>query len=90
LTVTLPLLNAAEHVLFLVAGADKAAPLGAVLSAVSTSEAQTDELLPAARVRPTSRNVEWLVDATAAVLLPPRLRFGLGDHVEQSSNEGKE
>jgi len=66
LTVTLPLLNAAAHVLFLVAGADKAPRLAAVLSAAPTP----DELLPAARVRPSSGELEWLVDAPAAALLP--------------------
>jgi 6-phosphogluconolactonase len=68
LTFTLPVLNAAAHVLFLVAGADKAPRLRAVLAAAPTPD--TSELLPAARVRPSSGELEWLVDAPAAALLP--------------------
>lgn len=68
LTLTLPLLNAAAHVLFLVAGADKAAPLGAVLAAGGAPGAQADATLPAARVRPSAGELEWFVDAPAAAL----------------------
>lgn len=79
LTVTLPLLNAAAHVLFLVAGADKAAQLGAVLPAArslgtsfaaSSGAAGPEEVVPAARVRPSSGELEWLLDASAGALLP--------------------
>src|SRR5690606_38747190 len=68
LTLTLPLLNAAAYVLFLVAGADKAAPLGAVLAAGGAPGAQADATLPAARVRPSAGELEWFVDAPAAAL----------------------
>jgi len=80
LTVTLPLLNAAAHVLFLVAGADKARTLDAVLSAMpapappTTPNVPSHEVAPAARVRPSSGELEWLVDASAGALLPGLLQ----------------
>jgi 6-phosphogluconolactonase len=63
-TFTLPVLCAARHVLFLVAGADKAAALRDVLAPGGASR------LPAARVRPTPGEVTWLVDDSASRLLP--------------------
>ncbi len=63
LTFTLPLLNAAAHVLFLVAGADKARALAQV-----STPADPDRL-PAHRVQPVNGELSWLVDADAAVLL---------------------
>jgi len=65
-TFTLPVLCAARRVLFLVAGADKAATLRDVLAPGGASS------LPAARVCPTSGDVVWLVDDSAARLLPGR------------------
>lgn len=56
-TLTLAVLNAAHTVVFLVAGADKAPALRAVLGGASD--------LPAARVRPASGRLVWLVDAAA-------------------------
>ena len=56
MTVTLPLINAARAVLFVVAGADKAEAVRAVRSGASK--------LPAARVR--ARSTAWLLDAAAA------------------------
>jgi 6-phosphogluconolactonase len=56
MTVTLPLINAARTVLFVVAGADKASAVRAVRSGSSE--------LPAARVR--ARSTVWLLDAAAA------------------------
>ena len=56
MTFTLPLINAARAVLFVVAGADKAA-------AVRSIRAGSHEL-PAARVR--ARSTRWLLDADAA------------------------
>jgi 6-phosphogluconolactonase len=61
LTLTLAVLNAAAHVIFLVAGADKAKALRQVLV--------HREPLPAARVQPVSGDLTWLVDAEAARLL---------------------
>jgi 6-phosphogluconolactonase len=56
MTFTLPLINVARSVLFVAAGADKAAALQAVRSG--------SRELPAARVR--ARSTLWLVDAAAA------------------------
>ena len=56
MTFTFPLINAARSVLFVVAGADKAAALRSVRSGPRD--------LPAARVR--ARSTLWLVDALAA------------------------
>jgi 6-phosphogluconolactonase len=71
LTFTLPLINAAAAVLFLVAGADKAPALARV--AGHPHEPQPVEApgdpLPAQLVRPTTGQLEWLVDAQAASLL---------------------
>jgi 6-phosphogluconolactonase len=60
-TLTLPVLNAARAVRFVVTGEDKAAALRAVLGGRAS--------LPAARVRPASGSVTFLVDASAASLL---------------------
>lgn len=61
ITLTLPVLNAGREVLFLVSGARKAQALAKVFApAAGISEA------PAARVRPASGELIWLVDAAAA------------------------
>ncbi len=59
-TMTLPLLNAARHVLFLVGGAEKAAAVRDVVDG---------KPLPASMVRPTDGTVTLLVDEDAASLL---------------------
>lgn len=64
LTLTLHAINTAAHVLFLVAGADKAATLRDVLQ-----ENPAGALLPAQRVRPTHGTLVWLVDQAAAQAL---------------------
>ncbi|MDP9467348.1 MAG: 6-phosphogluconolactonase [Chloroflexota bacterium] len=56
MTLTLPVINAARSVLFVVSGGDKAGPLRSIRSGALD--------LPAARVR--ARSTVWLVDATAA------------------------
>jgi 6-phosphogluconolactonase len=61
ITLTLRTLNAARHVLFLVAGADKAPALREVLFAREGAPQ-----LPAARVRPWDGEVTWMVDRAAA------------------------
>jgi 6-phosphogluconolactonase len=69
LTLTAPILNRGATVLFLVAGADKAAALQAVL------EGPTDpERLPAQLIRPASGNPTWLVDRAAAGLLAKQVQ----------------
>lgn len=62
LTFTLPLLNAARSVVFLVAGTDKAGRLEQVLSNASPP-------LPAQLVRPRGSEPEWFVDAEAGARL---------------------
>jgi 6-phosphogluconolactonase len=61
-TFTFPVINAAALVMFLVAGAEKAKVLKAVLGEPTTS-------LPAAMVRPTNGRLVWLLDRPAASLL---------------------
>jgi 6-phosphogluconolactonase len=65
-TFTFPTINAARHVLFLVAGDAKAAALRDVLEG---------DYLPAARpavgVRPIAGSLTWMVDEAAARLLKP-------------------
>lgn len=63
LTFTLPLINAAANVMFLVAGADKARALA------QQSTPEDPERLPAHRVQPVNGELSWLVDAEAAVML---------------------
>lgn len=61
MTLTLPIVNAARSVLFVVIGADKAGPLRSVRSA--------SRALPAALVH--ARSTVWLVDAQAAGIGSP-------------------
>lgn len=61
ITLTAPAINAAENVLFLVAGADKAATVRAVLRG-----AYRPDDLPAQLIQPTSGHVVWLLDREAA------------------------
>ncbi len=60
-TLTLPVINNAREVLFLVTGANKAAIVGRVLNATQPS----DEL-PASFVRPEDGNLLWFMDRDAA------------------------
>ncbi len=66
LTLTYPALNAAALIVFLVAGADKADALAAVLQ----GPRQPDEL-PAQGIAPTNGALVWLVDRAAAAKLAP-------------------
>jgi 6-phosphogluconolactonase len=61
-TLTLPALNSARLVLFLVAGSAKAGIVQAVLEGA-------DERLPARQVQPAAGGLTWLLDAEAASLL---------------------
>ncbi len=61
ITVTLPVINAARRVLFLVSGTDKAAALHEVLEGK-----QPAEKYPSKLVRPTNGKLIWLVNRAAA------------------------
>lgn len=60
-TLTLPVINAARHVVFLVSGEEKAHALARVYAR---------DPLPAAVVKPASGRLSWLVDRDAAARLP--------------------
>ena len=62
LTLTLPVLNAAAHVIFLVAGADKAEMLRQVLEG-------PEGHFPAQLIQPASGRLSWFLDKSAAHLL---------------------
>ena len=64
-TLTLPVLNAARRVFFLVSGEGKAAAVARVCR-------DQDPLLPATRVRPETGSLIWFMDAAAARLLAGR------------------
>ena len=66
LTLTLPVLNQAEMVVFLVSGSSKAKVVQAVLHDASASD------LPAALVRPNHGRLLWLLTEDAASLLPSK------------------
>jgi 6-phosphogluconolactonase len=64
ITLTSPVLNAAERVMFLVSGADKAPALKAVMEGP-----REPVQLPAQLIRPRSGSLLWLADPTAASML---------------------
>jgi len=66
ITLTLPVINAAADVMFLVSGAKKAETLRRVLVDPAPAGA---EGLPARMVAPTAGRVVWLVDTPAAALV---------------------
>jgi 6-phosphogluconolactonase len=61
LTLTVPVLNAAREVIFLVCGIDKAAAVCEVLQGIAPGEQY-----PAKLVRPTAGRLLWLLDKAAA------------------------
>jgi 6-phosphogluconolactonase len=61
ITLTLPIINRAENVVFFVTGKDKAPVAAEVLKASGNKP-----LLPAARVRPLQGNLTWFLDKDAA------------------------
>ena len=64
LTVTAPTINAARHVRFEIAGADKAATLAQVLEG-----ARDPARLPSQLIAPASGDLVWFVDDAAAAQL---------------------
>jgi 6-phosphogluconolactonase len=72
LTLTLPVLNAAARILFLVAGSDKAETLRQVLEGP-----RRPEELPAQYVQPANGQVEWYADQNVARLLTSATRSEL-------------
>jgi len=67
LTMTFPALNAAAHVIFMVAGADKAEILRKVLEGPPGQ-------LPAQRVQPLDGSLSWFLDEASARKLSPATR----------------
>ncbi len=65
-TLTLPVLNNASQVLFLVSGQAKAKVLAAILGGGGTKDHY-----PAGLVSPARGKITWLIDQEAASLLPP-------------------
>jgi len=63
-TLTLPVINAARQIVFLVSGAGKAERLAEVLHVPAESHS-----LPASMIRPGSGEILWLVDKSAAAHL---------------------
>jgi 6-phosphogluconolactonase len=61
ITLTVPAINTARHVLFLVKGENKAEPLKAVLEGP-----QLLEKLPSQRIQPAQGKLVWMVDKSAA------------------------
>jgi len=80
-TLTLPVLNNARRVFFLVAGENKASALKASLSAGGT--------LPAQQVAPRKGELVWLVDAAATARLE-KLRVELASAPEPAHAEAEE
>ncbi len=64
-TVSLPVINAAHRVLFVVVGREKAHALRMVIA----SDQEDTQQPPAALVRPSNGNVQFVVDEAAALLL---------------------
>ena len=66
ITLTLPVLNNAAVVMFLVSGQDKASPLKEVLEGK-----EPGELLPSKLIKPLDGELIWMVDRAAAAQLAP-------------------
>jgi 6-phosphogluconolactonase len=70
ITMTLPLINHARKIMFLVAGAEKAEMLRRVLAGEFEAGAGSPWQYPAQLVQPDQGTLLWLVDSAAARLLP--------------------
>ncbi len=66
ITLTLPVLNNAAHVMFIVSGSEKASVMRKLMNA------ETRRAYPAGRVRPGNGKLTWMCDAGAASLLNNR------------------
>ena len=68
ITLSIPAINHAAHVIFLVTGAGKAAPLRTVLGGKGqeSAAASSHGLLPSQLIRPEGGQLEWLIDKAAA------------------------
>jgi len=66
LTLTLPVINQARRIVFLVSGSKKAPVVRSLLADASSR-------LPARHIHPPNGKVVWLLDEAAAALLPPDL-----------------
>jgi 6-phosphogluconolactonase len=71
LTLTLPCINAARHVLVLVTGDGKARRVAQAMQELQSST-QSDETLPIARVQPSGGELVWMLDEGAGRLLDAR------------------
>jgi 6-phosphogluconolactonase len=69
ITLTVPAINEASRVVFIVTGAGKAERLRMVLRGVETDSDLQHELLPSQLIRPTAGTLEWLIDRAAATRL---------------------
>jgi 6-phosphogluconolactonase len=72
ITLTLPVINHAARIVFLVTGKEKAQRLREVLEPVGRGQSAVDgrdDLLPVQMVRPVDGKLEWLIDRAAASLL---------------------
>lgn len=73
LTLTLPVINAAAQVTFLVSGTSKAKIVREIFG---SPEASFD--YPAAKIRPSEGQLTWMFDADAAKELPPSIITEIG------------
>lgn len=69
ISMTLPLLNRARHVVFLVSGREKSEVLQSVLTEPTIQ-------YPAQAIRPSDGKLTWLLDREAASLLPEAFKHG--------------
>lgn len=69
ISMTLPLLNRARHVVFLVSGIEKSAVLQSVLT-------DPDIRFPAQAIKPSDGKLTWLLDRAAASKLPEGFQHG--------------
>lgn len=75
ITLTMPVLNQAAHVMFLVTGQAKASPLFQVVSSRRDTDRETD-LRPAQLIHPADGTLEWLVDKQATARLAEANHLG--------------